>query len=344
MKASRAMASRRSGFTLVELLVVISIIGILIALLLPAVTAAREAARNTQCKNNLKQMGLASQNHLSSWRFFPSGGWGYWWAGDPMRGYGSPQPGGWIYSLLPFMEEKVIWQYGQGINYTTNTALDKGQIEQQVVTPLPTFICPSRRDAILYPYGTTGVEKTPVNFNVPAPPLVAKTDYAANCGDQTTNQSTANPAGGPPSLTAGDTPSQYTWPSPATYTGIVYVRSQVSTNQITDGLSNTFFCGEKFLDTANYTNGTDTGDNEFATCGMDNDNCRTGSAPPKLDYQEPSGTDNAVVFGGPHAAGANMVLCDGSVHTVLYQIDAKTMAAFANKADSQTPNWNNVTQ
>src|SRR3712207_4914981 len=98
----------RRAFTLVELLVVIAIIGILVALLLPAVQAAREAARRTECVNHLKQLSLGCMNHESQHKFFPSGGWGNRWVGDPDRGAGVDQPGSWYYSILPFIEEEAL--------------------------------------------------------------------------------------------------------------------------------------------------------------------------------------------------------------------------------------------
>ena len=99
----------RSGFTLVELLVVIAIIGVLVALLLPAVQAAREAARRTQCSNHVKQMSLACLQHQSQLGFYPGGGWGPWWVGDADCGSGKMQPGGWIYRILPFIEEGPLY-------------------------------------------------------------------------------------------------------------------------------------------------------------------------------------------------------------------------------------------
>ena len=102
------------GFALVELLVVITIIGILISLLLPAVQSAREAARRTQCPNNLKQMGLAILNHHQAHDYFPTTGWGANWVGDPDRGFTERQPGGWIYNTLPFIEQQTLRDIGSG--------------------------------------------------------------------------------------------------------------------------------------------------------------------------------------------------------------------------------------
>ena len=99
-----AVARRRPGFTLIELLVVIAIIGILVALLLPAVQQAREAARRTQCKNNLKQLGLAIHNYLDSHRFLPSSG-----AVSPQ----SPGQPPWSAqaALLPFLDGGTIYSH-----------------------------------------------------------------------------------------------------------------------------------------------------------------------------------------------------------------------------------------
>src|SRR5450755_1750874 len=103
----------RRGFTLVELLVVIAIIGILVALLLPAIQAAREAARRTQCKNNEKNIGLAILNHVDTFKVFPTGGARYLQTGfgieqniEGGKPLGPDRQGlGWAFQILPFMEE-----------------------------------------------------------------------------------------------------------------------------------------------------------------------------------------------------------------------------------------------
>ena len=168
---------RRSsaGFTLVELLVVITIIGILIALLLPAVQAAREAARRAQCQNHLKEIGLGCLNHEQAHGFFPTGGWRWWWAGDPDRGFDRRQPGSWIYNLLPYVEQNPLRQLGAGKSITDK----KADLKVLLGTPLELCHCPTRRGCRAYPVNGGGL-LAPCNAD--ASPVGARTDYAANGG------------------------------------------------------------------------------------------------------------------------------------------------------------------
>src|SRR5436305_10091230 len=104
----------RFGFTLIELLVVIAIIAVLIALLVPAVQKVREAANVAQCKNQLKQMGLAFQNHHDTFRVFPSGGTAWQASNTRTLVNGTPadyasQAWGWQYQILPYIDQRDLW-------------------------------------------------------------------------------------------------------------------------------------------------------------------------------------------------------------------------------------------
>jgi prepilin-type N-terminal cleavage/methylation domain-containing protein/prepilin-type processing-associated H-X9-DG protein len=155
------------AFTLVEVLVTIAIIGVLVSLLLPAVEAAREASRRTECANHLRQQAIAIRMHEHVHKIFPTGGWKDYVA-DPDGGYGAKQPGGWIYNILSYIEEDNLRQLGRGL-----TGPQKSQaLTTLMQTPVEVFYCPSRRLPRTYPY-TAGPLK-----NATAPELVAKTDYA----------------------------------------------------------------------------------------------------------------------------------------------------------------------
>ncbi|MDO4569910.1 MAG: DUF1559 domain-containing protein [Planctomycetia bacterium] len=315
------------GFTLVELLVVIAIIGMLVGLLLPAVQQAREAARNMQCSNHLKQAGVAAHNCLSTNRHFPSGGWHYRWTGTPERGFGASQPGGWWYNMLPYMEQQALHQMGVG---TDNAEA----IKVRVTTPLPFMNCPSRRANKVYDHGSTQKPLSNTGGSVDVAQCV-KSDYAANRGT-TGAYDYGGYTGNLSSVTKTDVDKKR---SEAKLDGPIYAYSQVTAGEIRDGMSNTYLVGEKLVCPEKYETGTDGGDNETGYAGHGNETCRSGAY---LLYQDRSGFESTYGFGSVHSGGANFCFADGSVSKISYSIDANVHWCFSNRSDGGQRNGVNV--
>jgi prepilin-type N-terminal cleavage/methylation domain-containing protein len=327
------------GFTLVELLVVIAIIGILVALLLPAVQAAREAARRAQCVNHLKQMSLAAQNHHDTHKHFPTGGWGSRWCGDADRGFGNKQPGGFFFVILPFIEADVVFDMGAGLGAPQKI---KPNTERNAI-PQSYFHCPSRRPVMGYPMDETTKKQNPTHFNANNfTTTVAKTDYAANCGTPLVTGLTTGPA----SLFAGDT--SYTWPSTSEFTGVNFVRSEIKMREVTDGLTKTYLVGEKYLNPDAYDAATDGGDNGTAYDAANSDLIRSShysiqgstivSLPPFQDRPGLYASDN---WGSAHPGGFHMAMCDSSVQTISYDIDAVAHFRMGHRRDGEAVNVSN---
>jgi type II secretory pathway pseudopilin PulG len=354
---------------LVELLVVIAIIGILVALLLPAIQAAREAARRTQCKNNLKNIGLACHNHLSSLGVFPTGGAVY----EPKienyveggRPLGPDRQGlGWGYQLLPYLEEGAL----HGLITT----------EQLQDTPVTLYNCPSRRLATRS-IGGEGVSTVLTDYAAVQP----CTHYAAP------NDTTFfDPADSVP-LSAGGYNTNGAafwggslawWDGPhdnGVYDGVIVrtpwlleyyderfekpvghfvmnVPSPTKIAKITDGTSKTFMIGEKMVRSDLYAGSTDSAqqfsDNRGWTDGWDSDVMRSTCFLPYQDsepiaYANPgmfSGTGHNYYFGSAHTAGFHMAFADGSVRTVQYTIDVTVFNALGTRAGGEQDDTSDV--
>ena len=347
---------RTSAFTLVELLIVISIIGVLVALTMPAVNSAREAGRRAACMNNLKQLAAGCLSHEATQGFLPSGGWAWGWAGDPNRGFNKRQPGGWHYNILPYIDQNDLHDLGKGVDDATRHALGR----QAAQAPVGVFICPTRRKFQAFPHTTQSPYWLPASINEPTS-VAGRSDYAANGGDDshvdtfyqgpaTLAQGDAMPDAPSPGY-SGDTWAAHwgTWANGVT--GVIFRRSECSFAAIKDGASFTYLIGEKYVNPDNYYTANQLGgnyycaDNEGWDEGFDYDTNRwTGTdgpgignpLPPRQDTR--GWADNGTcdrLFGSAHASGFQMAFCDGTVRKMSYVIDPVVHQTLGNRMDGE---------
>ncbi len=372
--------STGSAFTLVELLVVIAIIGVLVALLLPAVQAAREAARRTTCVNHLRQMGIALQNHLDSFKVFPTGG------NNPnpdIRNYTSgsiSNPGtpngpnkqglGAFYQLLPYLEQNAI----KGI-------VNQSQLQSKSI---PMYNCPSRRSpsasdtstsafaAILTDYATAqpAMRGEPCGA-APYDPLalwpfdspiqVSKSTRSYWCGTGSPGSwgipTTGAHYGGVIVRTPYRLTSQATASVSAIGERVSGFPTAVKSGQVSDGMSNTLVISEKLVRFDKYGGGGVSDDRGWAD-GWDPDTIRFTGVPPISDADQnicwnsnstiqsscigQGGTVPVLFFGSAHTGGVNAVFADASAHFISFDVDYLVFNSIGTRAGEEVVDLSEV--
>lgn len=321
---------KRVGFTLVDLLVTIFILVVVICLVIPPLQPAREAARQMQCGNNLKQQALAALNHEATSMAYPSGGWNVNYVGDPDRGFGPKQPGTWTFSVLPFLEQNAMYQVG-----ATGTAetCEQKNTSDVLKTPIACFLCPTRRNTETFPAGFALGVTNYQNSNFSGSEG-AKSDYAANYG--TTVMKIGN-------WISYETPVEEIQ-SPEEPTGVIFDASAIALDEIRDGTNNTYLIGEKFVfkGQAAHAGPGDKASMYAGIAGDDsNSNFRSAGVMetkewflPTRDALETEADPGAWRgFGGPHSGIFQMVMCSGAEFLISYQIDGQVHAYLANRHD-----------
>jgi prepilin-type N-terminal cleavage/methylation domain-containing protein len=346
LERKRSIGKSTQAFTLVELLVVIAIIGVLVALLLPAIQAAREAARRSQCINNMKQMGIAVQNYHDTKKSLP-----------PFR-VGDHQPT-WIVLVLPFLEQAQIanlWDESLGCFYDQRPAFRTLQVD--------TFICPSQthdsRTMLAQPDTVHGH-----NRNDPQVPGAqgyegSISDYRAVAGStciielgppplrfRDLNNSNSHLADGPcPQANR----AYLVLTSTPTNRGMKSFKAETSLKSISDGTSNTLFAGEVGRGTSesgHAFNGDHAAGVFFGADGRQF--AKRPGLPAKplgqaLTAEQELNYGDSGTFGSVHNGVVNFVMCDASVQSLSQDIDPNVMDALATRAGGEVFDINGSAQ
>lgn len=330
------LRTKRSAFTLVELLVVIAIIGVLVALLLPAVQAAREAARRMQCQNNVKQLGLSLHNHHDTYGRFPPGGAKDQSPFGTSTSTGDEWGSSWMVYILPYIEQGNLYSQWQFYGNSGHSNANNRTARQNII--LPGFICPSS----------------------PLPKTAAS--HA-----QTTAANYVAIAGAAPGLIPNYTESR-TQSTPygiVSGGGVLYPNSQTTFGSMTDGSSNTMVISEQsdFMTKQDMTKGDWRGSQPWGWCigvkqggeppnyftgsdnrsfnmttirynvnkktGWANGNGDCGGAGVCLDYGQNTPINSA------HTGGVQILLGDGSVRFINDNVDLAILAALATRDDGK---------
>ena len=308
----------RRGFTLVELLVVIAIIGVLVALLLPAVQAAREAARCAQCLSNFKQVSIACQNHIASYKRYPVGVnmWAQGGCNAPTKDTPSYTGFSWSTYILPFIEENTTYSQmdtkfdgntgpgyadgnGRGGNYMLGAHL------------ISTYLCPS---SFVRP-GLVGCCTGP---------------YPGNSKNDSEDLAVTNMVGVADSVrwacTGGSTAGAVEWPKNDA-DGMLFNQSKITPGKVTDGTSNTLLVGE-------VVSGV-----EFSYSGYFWPSWNVLHTRNGINYMRPetfTWAEAAGSFGSFHVGGCFFAFADGSAHFLSENIHPAVLAAITTRAEGDT--------
>lgn len=303
-------SQRQRAFTLVELLVVIAIIGVLVALLLPAVQAAREAARRTQCINNLKQIGLACHNYHDTFHFLPNS--------RKDANYT------WMVPILPQLEQPALYA-----KWNVATSSYSSQLAEVREAKINVYFCPSRRSS-----GTARHVDEPQDGA--ATPLYKSTvgDYAICTGDSSVVQTgdywqwngQHTPANGVGIIWNGNMGQ-----SPAVLAGGPKFK-QVAFREITDGTSNTLLIGDKHVYIQKLYDFAQYGDGGAFNGDKGHSHRMVG---PNLPLTKGPHDQTKRAFGSWHAGATNFVLVDGSVRSFANATNGTLLGYMAGKDDGQ---------